>query len=122
MTFGTLVNVSQSQKLDSKNIKNKIYFMKLVKSDPHGDANLIINFISPKRYFKSYLHYPHLNFVIFYLPFRPFLKMQRLLTMRTTEPEKVFMMLPNISARLANHSSPEVRFGSRWEIELNPVD
>ena len=53
MTFGTLVNVSQSQKPYSKNIKNKIYFMKLVKSDPHGDANLIINFISPYSDFSN---------------------------------------------------------------------
>ena len=31
-----------------ENIKNKTNFIKSVKSDPHGDANLIINFISPK--------------------------------------------------------------------------
>ena len=46
-TFGTVVNVTQNQKPYMKNIKNKIYFKNFVKSDPHGDANPIINFISP---------------------------------------------------------------------------
>ena len=46
-TFGTVVNVTHNQKPYMKNIKDKIYFKNFVKSDPHGDANPIINFISP---------------------------------------------------------------------------